>query len=340
MKPNFENLLKVLRKEPTHRPVLFEFIINDGALEHFAGTDICNRNDALRQLRIDMHGFFNAGYDYAVIPPWHANLLRFPTAEQDHKSTISLNGSVMITDAESFEKYAWPEISNYDYTVFDQLEKELPDGAKLISCGYGGVLETVISLTGYENLCIMALMDEELTASIFDEVGKRMYAHFDLLSDFNSIGAIIHSDDWGFKTQPMLSPEMLEKYLYPWHKKIADRVHSKNKPIILHSCGNPDQVIDAIIDHIKYDGKHSFEDGILPIEEAYKKWDNRIALLGGIDVDFLARHSPEDIYLRTRKLIEQTQLKGGYAIGSGNSIPSFVPLDNFKAMLKAVHDYV
>ena len=36
---------------------------------------------------------------------------------------------------------------------------------------------------------------------------------------------------------------------------------------------------------------------------------------------------------RTRFLIETCGSRGRYAIGSGNSIPSYVPLDNYLAMV-------
>ncbi len=97
--------------------------------------------------------------------------------------------------------------------------------------------------------------------------------------------------------------------------------------------------INDITEDMKYDGKHSFEDGIIPVEKAITKWGDDIAILGGIDMDYLVRKTPQMINERARKLLEQTYDKGGYALGSGNSIPNFVPYDNYFAMLKAVKNY-
>ncbi len=47
--------------------------------------------------------------------------------------------------------------------------------------------------------------------------------------------------------------------------------------------------MEDIICDMKFDGKHSYEDNIIPVEEAYRRWGGRIAILGGIDVDFLIR---------------------------------------------------
>ena len=40
---------------------------------------------------------------------------------------------------------------------------------------------------------------------------------------------------------------------------------------------------------IRIDAKHSFEDTIVPVTEAKRRWGRRVALLGGLDIDFVAR---------------------------------------------------
>ena len=97
--------------------------------------------------------------------------------------------------------------------------------------------------------------------------------------------------------------------------------------------------MDVIIDDLKLDGKHSFEDGIYPVEDAWDWWSDRIAIMGGIDVDFLARKTPEEIYQRSLRLLEKTSGSGGFALGSGNSIPEFIPRENYLAMLRAAADF-
>ena len=50
----------------------------------------------------------------------------------------------------------------------------------------------------------------------------------------------------------------------------------------------------------------------------------------------LCRKTPQEIYERSCKMLEKTQDKGGYALGSGNSIPYYVPFENYLAMISAV----
>jgi uroporphyrinogen decarboxylase len=93
--------------------------------------------------------------------------------------------------------------------------------------------------------------------------------------------------------------------------------------------------MDDLIDGVGIDAKHSYEDTILPVAEAKKKYGKRIAILGGLDVDRLCRSTPAEIALFASQLIDECGADGGYALGSGNSIPDYVPVENYLAMLSA-----
>ena len=86
---------------------------------------------------------------------------------------------------------------------------------------------------------------------------------------------------------------------------------------------------------MKYDAKHSYEDSIQPVESAYAQYHDRIAILGGIDMDFVCRSSPEDVYGRSRRMLGLAAHSGGYALGTGNSVPEYVPDENYFAMIRA-----
>ena len=104
--------------------------------------------------------------------------------------------------------------------------------------------------------------------------------------------------------------------------------------MILHSCGHFDRILDDIVS-MTFDGRHSYEDNILPVEQAYDQYHDKFAILGGIDLDFICRANPEDVYNRSKALLERTANLGGYALGTGNSVPDYVPDENYFAMIRA-----
>jgi len=109
-------------------------------------------------------------------------------------------------------------------------------------------------------------------------------------------------------------------------------------PYVLHSCGNLASVMDDLIDGVGVDGKHSFEDAILPAEDFQDQYGSRVAVLGGVDVHILSAGSEADVRRRTRRLIERCGPRGRFAVGSGNSIPSYVPAANYLAMVDEALD--
>jgi uroporphyrinogen decarboxylase len=320
-------MLKVLSRRVPDRPVLFEIGFNGRLTERFADPDAPSRWKEPADNPCLLSAWRNLGFDYATV---RGSQFGFPKGEREKAKTVSLNEGALITDRASFDAYKWPDPDDFDYSGLDRVE--LPDGMQLICWGPGGVLENAIGLVGYEQLCYMLVDDPGLAQDVFDNVGSRLTRYYEICAQYESVGALMGNDDWGFKTQTMLPPHKMRELVVPWHASIVAAIHAAGKPAILHSCGQLDEVMDDVVDTIGYDAKHSYEDAITPVEEVYERWGDRIAILGGIDVDFLCRSSPDAIRRRSADMLERAAGRGGYALGSGNSVPDYVPDESFLAM--------
>ncbi len=336
--PDFENLAAVLNKAHPSRPTLFEYALNDRLYVQLSGRKLGSNSTPLERLLQVIYAFYHAGYDYATVSSIKLQAFSFFTKEVEKEATVSLNAGALITDRQSFEAYPWHWPEPEQFQLLQAVEKKLPRGMKLVVSGPGGLLENVISLVGFENLAYLTIDDPELLDKIFRAVGERLVRYYEICASFPAVGALIINDDWGFKTGTILSPDDLHRYVFPWHRQMVEACHARGKYAILHSCGNVKAVFQDIIT-LGFDAKHSFEDNIWPIEEAYHTYHGRIAFLGGIDVDFLCRESPSRIATRSRELLEIADKWGGYALGSGNSIPEYVPAESYIAMVRAVLDY-
>jgi uroporphyrinogen decarboxylase len=335
-KPDIENLYKVLRSETPSRPTLFELFMNLPLYERLAGRVLPKTGDpALENLKLVTEAYTAAGYDYATA---HGSDFGFASNRHQVKNTISLNEGFVITGEASYNAYKWPKPESFDYSRLEKIRPFLPDGMKLMVMGPGGVLENVISLTGYDNLCLMIYDNPGLVQAVFDNVGKRLLRYYEICLEYDTVGLLMSNDDWGFKTQTFLSPGDMRKYVFPWHKKFVELAHRRRIPAALHSCGYFNEVMEDTIESIGFDGKHSYEDTILPVEDSYERWQGRIAILGGIDVNWLITHSAEEITARCKAMLRRAEGRGGYALGTGNSVPEFIPQDHFIALLKAALD--
>ena len=333
-KPIFENLLKVLRREVPSRPVLMELFMNYTIYTKYCDPKYLNGKEDISNILMMSSAFANLGYDYFTV---HGPF-GFPQKGRDHKQTTTLNHEAAIYDKKSFDEYNWPnpDEANFDYLA--KAEPFIPEGMKAVIIGPGGVLENIIGIMGYDNLCTQVYENPELVSDVSENVGKRLVRYYERASEYNLVGAAWGNDDWGFNTQTMLSPKHMRQYIFPWHKKIVAAVHSRNKPCILHSCGNPEEVMDDIVDDIRYDGRHSYEDNIMAVEDFYEKYHDRVAVIGGIDVNFIVTRTKEEVKERSAKMLERVASRGGYALGTGNSVPEYIPIDNYLAMLSAAYD--
>ncbi len=341
--PDWNRFLKAVRREGEPDRVPFCELFHDNEIidEVMARMgwepDVAESEAEKARLRKRVEFWRLLGYDYltlTAIIPFARRTLRcrdvalFSRGEREWAD--ERRGA--IETREDFEKYPWPTPRDVDYSQFEFVEKILPEGMKVMGLT-GGVLEWAMWIMGYEPLCYALEDDPELVEQVFARVGELVLAANETLATMDMIGALWLGDDMGFKHATMLSPELLRKLVLPWHRRIAQAAHAAGKPFLLHSCGNLTEIMDDLIDYVGIDAKHSFEDVIEPVTEAKRRYGGRIALLGGIDMDLLARGTEEQVRRRTREVLEACAPGGGYALGSGNTVANYVKVENFLAML-------
>ncbi|GHU98052.1 hypothetical protein FACS1894211_01160 [Clostridia bacterium] len=329
MKADFNQFLKILRREQADRPVLFEMLLNDRLWRAACGSKY-DVSSPLAAMCSAVRTFWYYGYDCAIVRG-SGYWFNAPATEAG-KESVSLNASAAITDRQSLAAYPWMDADKCDYSALDAIADDLPDNMKTVVMGPGGVLENVISLAGFDNLCLLLYDDPQLVWDLFEKVGSGLVKYYERSAEHESVGALISNDDWGFNTQTMLSVGDMRKFVFPWHKKIVETIRRKGKPAILHSCGNYSMILNDLF-ALGYDARHSYEDKIMPVEQAYDQLKGHMAVLGGIDVDFLIRSPESEIVRRCKNILEKTA-NCGYALGTGNSVPAYMADEKYFALLK------
>ncbi len=231
-----------------------------------------------------------------------------------------------------FDAYRWPEVSDVDFSPLEWLERNLSPAMGVYELT-AHIFEILSFLLGYETLCYAVVDQPDLVDAILQRAGNFYVDFTRALVDFRCVAVVWGSDDLGFRSGTMMSPDFLRAKILPWHKRCAEIAHSKGKPYLLHSCGKLDEIMEDLISDVGIDGKHSFEDAILPITEAKRRYGKRVSLIGGIDMDFLCRSDEASIRERVRETLGQCLPGGGYCLGTGNTVANYVPLDNYLAML-------
>ncbi len=345
VQPDCDGLIACIRREGTPSRVHSIELFFDAE----AQTALCERFGIASRLRPD-DPFFEEkrhtalmqflGYDCVRCKP---DGIGFPV----NRSTVADSASLArtagrsfvderrgpITRWEEFERYPWPDPAKISTRSLEWYERNLPDGMCVANGGMGHFCEHLIWLMGYETLCYALVDARDLVAAISERLVDFYTRAMALLLQFSRLKVIWTSDDMGFRTGTLLSPGDLRDFVLPGHRTIARMAHDAGRPVLLHSCGNLGEIMEDLIEDVRMDAKHSFEDTIQSVEEAKRLYGARIAVLGGIDMDFLCRASEEQVRERVRRTLNRCLPGGGYCLGTGNTVANYVPLDNYLAML-------
>jgi uroporphyrinogen decarboxylase len=238
-----------------------------------------------------------------------------------------------ITSWEEFERYPWPRVEEFDFFPYEYIASHLPEGMGFISCHAAGVFEHLSWIMSYEGLSLALHDDPALVRAVSDRVGELLVGFYRHLLDLPGLVAVFPGDDMGFRSGTLIGPDEMKSYCLGWHRTIAAMTHERGLPYFLHSCGNLERILEDLIDWVGIDGRHSTEDAIMPVERFQERYGKRIAVLGGVDINILTLGTEAEVRARTRALIERCGSRGRYAVGSGNSIPSYVPVASYLAML-------
>ena len=351
-RPDAERFIGTLMGRVHGAPPLVEYLVDEVVLRPVV-TQLLgwswvgvtgNRETQKAYLDLFVDFWYRLGYDFVRFEQglgFDVNRVVAPdtAAGSDKQRAWADEHRGSIQTWQDYERYPWPTVEGMDFFPFEYLNDHLPEGMGLMTCHAGGVFEHLSQIMSLEGLCLALYDHPDLVRAVVERVGNLMVGFYRHLLDLDRVIAIFQGDDMGFRTGTLIAPSGLRTYVLPWHKRFAAMAHEHGVPYFLHSCGNVEAIMEDLISDVQIDGKHSFEDAIIPAESFQARYGGRIAVLGGVDVDILAAGTPDRVRQRTRELMDRCGAKGRYAIGSGNSIPSYIPVDNYLAMVDEAVGY-
>ena len=337
--PDYTNILKVLHNQrPSYLP-LYEHHIDAPFISKCIGEKLEIGSEKPSELE---------DYYRKIIGFWSANGFDAFDYEAAICEIFPGHGAILggrlgpIQTREDFEKYPFDELTEIFWNKYtphlEAIRKVMPAGMKAYGgCGYG-IFESAQDLVGYESLCVMQYLDPDLFSDLFAKIGELYSVLWSkMVKEYSDIFVFFRmGDDLGHRISTMLEPETIRRFILPNYKKVIDIVHDGGKKFLLHSCGNIFELMPVIIE-LGIDAKHSNEDQIAPFDKWINLYSKQIGLFGGFDMNELILNNYDYVFEKVRR--EATQFRSiakGYGAGSGNSIPDYMNVDGFKAMVDAV----
>ncbi|MHA1380075.1 MAG: uroporphyrinogen decarboxylase family protein [Candidatus Helarchaeota archaeon] len=212
------------------------------------------------------------------------------------------------------------------------------DNKVLLMVAPGGLFETLIESVGLEKFFFYIYDNPSFIRRLFDLQTKFIIE----LSKYcleQGTECIALGDDSCYKSGPMMSPKMFEKYLFPRYKKICNVIHKRGGKILLHSDGDTHMIIDGWIKS-GVDAIHPFEPPMMKLKEAKEKWGDKICICGNVDCGITLVYGPKQrIIDEVKQCIKDAAEGGGYMLSSSNSIHYGVPIKNYQIMVDAGRKY-
>lgn len=193
---------------------------------------------------------------------------------------------------------------------------------------WGGFFGPLRSMTGIENLCMLFLDDPAFLEEMMDAVVEFVIAMMSQILDVVEVDAFWLWEDMAYKTAPLVSPEMVQRYMFGRYKKIVDFVRGRGVPFVgLDSDGNVDPLIPIWMDAgINMMFPFEVQAG-MDVLEVRKKYGKELRICGGLDKRALAKNPAAiDAELaRLKPLIDQ----GGYLPHTDHTVPPDVSYSNY-----------
>jgi uroporphyrinogen decarboxylase len=354
---NYAGLKRPIRLDPTglvntllrkgtpsrvfHMELFQDAEIRNAIAQRFGLADGLDRSDPHydKKLLIAVQRF--CGFDYVRVAlddvswPLHkATIDDVAGLERSGGRTYQDEHTGPIMKAEDMERYPWPNLSSPSVTrSLEWYQKNLPEDMCIVCGSASHFCELLTWLMGYETFCFALYDQRDLVRDLADRLLAIYVRITELYLGFDRLKIIFASDDMGFRSGLLFSREdMIELVLKP-HARICAMSHAAGRPYLLHTCGNMAAIMDYLIDEVRMDAKHSFEDTIEDVRDVKKTYGRRTGIIGGIDVDFLCRSGEKEIRKRVRDTLDVCQPGGGYCLGTGNSVTNYIPLESYLAMV-------
>ncbi|MDD5705316.1 MAG: uroporphyrinogen decarboxylase family protein [Kiritimatiellae bacterium] len=340
--PDYRNFVSVMQNKRPARLPLYEHIVSPVIMERvlgvaFAGLADGDAADRREFFRHYCRFFREMTYDTVSFEVCITGILPAHGA-------ICGGRPGPIQSPADFAAYPWDELparfAAHAAPFFDALVAELPAGMLAVGGVGNGVFEISEDLVGLEYLPFMEADEPELYRDLYVRIGDLMESIWDwfLLRYGQAFAACRFGDDLGFKASLLTAPRTVRAHILPQYRRVINRIHAHGRPFLWHSCGCIFEIMEDVL-ALGIEAKHSNEDAIAPFDQWIERYGARIGLLGGFDMDFLCSRSPAEVAARVREDGQRfRETARGYALGSGNSIPDYVPVANYLAMVEAAQD--
>jgi uroporphyrinogen decarboxylase len=192
--------------------------------------------------------------------------------------------------------------------------------------------ERAWTMRGYENIMMDFYDHPGFVRELLRAIGEYNIAQINKALEFD-IDGVYFGDDWGQQRGLQMGPQLWREFIYPILKRMYGVVKKANRVVMIHSCGDVDELFDDLIE-IGLNCFNPFQPEVMDIHALIDRYHGRLAFHGGLSTQrTLPYGTPEDVRRETARLIEHGR-GGGYILSPAHDVEGDVPLENMLAFIE------
>jgi uroporphyrinogen decarboxylase len=345
-----ERIENILKREPVDRIGLFEHFWSDTKRKWAAMGYIKEDDDFadLFQFDMDLSWPFNlvADLDFEpeILEETEETILRRDgngAVLRQHKlhSSTPEHVDFLVKERSAWEEYIKPKLTpdprRIDFEGYRYRKRKAAENNRFFAWSGINVFECIHPVCGHEYMLMGMALDPVWIKDMVDTYAKLTVEMQEILFEKEGYpDGIWYYEDMGFKERPFMSPAMYKELIQPGHKLTMDFAHSRNLPVIVHSCGFVEPLVPGLLE-AGMDCLQVIEiKAGMDLLRLYKNYGDVLSFMGGIDVRTLYSNDRKIIDAELEAKIPIVKEKFGYVLHSDHSIPYTVEYDTYKYFIE------
>lgn len=249
-----------------------------------------------------------------------------------------------ITDISQLEDHHWPSVEWWDVSdLRDRIEAIRKQGNYAIQVCNGNIFESAWYMRGFEKMLEDLILNPELAHAIFTKVTDFFIGFIGKVLEAadGDVDLVMTADDIGGQNGLLMSLDMWEEFLKPYHAKLNKMIHEFGVKILYHSDGAVMDAVPGLIDMgIDILEALQFDAEDMDPHLLKELYGDRLCFHGGISVQStLPFGSVDEVKQEVEDRIRVLGRNGGYIVAPSHTIQAGTPAENVVAMFETAKDF-
>jgi uroporphyrinogen decarboxylase len=245
----------------------------------------------------------------------------------------------LVKDRRGWEEHIKPRLvadrRRIDFAAYRQAKNEAAERQRFFCWSGVNIFELMHPVSGHQYMLMGMALDPEWVCDMADTYSRLTVELQEILfAEEGYPDGIWFYEDMGYKQHPFMSPRMYREIIQPAHTRTIAWAHSKNLPVIMHSCGYVEPLLPGML-QAGIDCLQVIEvKAGMDLLRLYQNYGDRLSFMGGIDVRVLYNNDRREIDAELEAKIPVVKGHYGYVLHSDHSIPNNVHPDTYRYFIQ------